>query len=299
MSDNQAFKLIAIYLKISDLYVSHLKNHCMRFTNNNEPEFTDTELITIYIFCIIHEQRSNNTQIYKFADNYLRSWFPKLPSYTAFNTRLNNLAAVFEVLAEILMSELQPETSQNYIKVLDSMPVITCSGKRKAKVAPEITDKGFNSTKNMYFYGLKLHFLNSSRKGKLPVPLSFVVTPASENDLNVFKQFWSDIPDTVFFGDKIYQDKPFFQDVFQKYNSLMYTPIKAVKGEAECLKLRDKAYNDLFSKAVSTIREPIESFFNWLIQKTDIQRASKVRSAKGLLVHIFGRIAAALLVFNS
>ena len=58
-------------------------------------------------------------------------------------------------------------------------------------------------------------------------------------------------------------------------------------------KKRDKAFNDLFSTAVSKVREPTESFFSWLIQKTEIQRAFKVRSAKGLLVHIFGRLTAA------
>lgn len=299
MSDNQAIKLISIYLKISDLYDNELKFHCQRFTNNNSPKFTDVEIITIYLFAMIENERFTVSQIYKFALEYLHSWFPELPSYVAFNTRLNNLAAVFEVLSEILMAELQPTREESIIKVLDSMPIITCSGKRKAKVAPEITDKGYNSTKGIYFFGLKLHFLNSFRKDKLPIPLSFVVTPASENDLNVFKQYWSQIYDTSFFGDKIYLDKLFFQNIKEQYNSIMYTPIKEVKGKAKCLKQRDKAFNDLFSKAVSTIREPIESFFNWLIQKTDIQRASKVRSTKGLLVHIFGRISAALFVFNS
>jgi len=40
--------------------------------------------------------------------------------------------------------------------------------------------------------------------------------------------------------------------------------------------------------------------FNWLIEKTDIQTASKVRSTKGLLVHVFGKIAAAFIhcIFN-
>ena len=73
------------------------------------------------------------------------------------------------------------------------------------------------------------------------------------------------------------------------------TPIKGVKGQCREIKKIDKAANDLFSTAVSRARQPIESFFNWLIQKTDIQRASKVRSAKGLLVHIFGKIAAAFI----
>jgi hypothetical protein len=81
----------------------------------------------------------------------------------------------------------------------------------------------------------------------------------------------------------------------------MLTPIKEVKGMPENLKQRDNPYNDLFSTAVSRIRQPIESLFNWLIDKTDIQRASKVRSTNGLLVHVFGRIVAAFifLIFNS
>ena len=73
------------------------------------------------------------------------------------------------------------------------------------------------------------------------------------------------------------------------------TPVKAVKGECQEIENRDKASNDLYSAAVSQVRQPIESFFNWLIQKTDIQRASKVRSTKGLLVHLFGKIASAFI----
>jgi len=75
----------------------------------------------------------------------------------------------------------------------------------------------------------------------------------------------------------------------------MLTPVKGVKGKLEAIKQRDKAANNLLSKAVSTIRQPIEFLFNWLIVKTDIQRASKVRSTNGLLVHVFGKIAAAFI----
>ena len=77
----------------------------------------------------------------------------------------------------------------------------------------------------------------------------------------------------------------------------MLTPVKEVKAQPSAIKYWDKAYNILYSKAVSTLRQPIEGFFNWLIEKTDIQRASKVRSLKGLQVHIFGKLAAAFLNF--
>jgi hypothetical protein len=46
-------------------------------------------------------------------------------------------------------------------------------------------------------------------------------------------------------------------------NQLM-TPIKDVKGMCPLLKQFDKAYNELYNTAVSTIRQPIESLFNWL-----------------------------------
>ncbi|MFT5911483.1 MAG: hypothetical protein ACI9XO_003013 [Paraglaciecola sp.] len=37
-----------------------------------------------------------------------------------------------------------------------------------------------------------------------------------------------------------------------------------------------------------------EGFFSWLVEKTDIQKASKVRSENWLILHVFGKIAAAL-----
>lgn len=70
----------------------------------------------------------------------------------------------------------------------------------------------------------------------------------------------------------------------------MLTPVKAIKGQSEQEKQRNKAYNDLFSTAVSKVRQPIESFFNWLNELTNIQRAQKVRSSSGLLIHMMGKI---------
>jgi hypothetical protein len=49
---------------------------------------------------------------------------------------------------------------------------------------------------------------------------------------------------------------------------------------------------------VFRIRQPIESFFKWLIDKTDIQRAGTVGSTDGLLVHCLGKLSFALLLLN-
>jgi len=78
-------------------------------------------------------------------------------------------------------------------------------------------------------------------------------------------------------------------------NIQMLTPIKLVKGESDCIRQREGAYRDLFGSAVSKVRQPVESFFNWLNEKTQIQNAQKVRSTEGLAIHIFGKIAAAFI----
>ena len=49
------------------------------------------------------------------------------------------------------------------------MPIITCSGNRKGKIAHQLCDKDYNSTKKLFFYGVKLHGIGLHRKGGLPV----------------------------------------------------------------------------------------------------------------------------------
>jgi len=68
-----------------------------------------------------------------------------------------------------------------------------------------------------------------------------------------------------------------------------------IKGLTEKIKQRNKAFNDLFSCPVSKVIQPIESFFNWLNEKTKIQRAMKVISTAGLLIHLFGKMAIAFI----
>jgi hypothetical protein len=72
---------------------------------------------------------------------------------------------------------------------------------------------------------------------------------------------------------------------------VIFTPIKLKKGEKR-LNSADK----LFSTAISKVRQPIESFFNWLQSKTNIESANKVRSTTGLIAFVFSRIAAACLM---
>lgn len=291
-------KLIRIYMYICDLYDSEQKYYCQRYSNNSNPAFTDQEIITIYLFAGYCQKYFQIKDIHSFASEYLCSWFPKLPSYQTFNIRLNRLCEAFKILSQKLIDSFIPIDCQLGISQVDSYPIMTCTDRnRHGKIAPEITSKGFCSTKNQYYYGMKLHALTFRREGAIPFPESLILTPSGDNDLTVFKQAWGDkITDRTIFGDKIYSDFEYFnQHKKQSQNIEMLTPVKAIKGQTEQERQRNKAYNDLFSTAVSKLRQPIESFFNWLNEKTNIQRAHKVRSTSGLLVHTMGKIAIAFI----
>ena len=300
INQTKALKLIKIYDYVCNKYEEELKYHCERFSNNKNPDFSDQEVLTIYLFCVHEEQRFQLKQMHNFAKDYLLSWFPKLNSYVAFTSRLNRLSSALQNLCQKIIEEFMPKECFEELSVLDSFPIITCSGKRLGKVATEITDKGYNSTKKFWFYGTKLHTLSFYNRGTLPYPENIVISKASENDLSLFKENWAEIKNRYFFGDKIYHNQDFFENMYRNKNSIMYTPIKGIKGKAKELKQRDFAYETLFSKAVSAIRQPVESLFNWINEKTQIQIASKVRSTKGLIVHIFGKLTACFLtpIFN-
>jgi IS5 family transposase len=93
------------------------------------------------------------------------------------------------------------------------------------------------------------------------------------------------------FADKAYADANFRAELESREIKLL-TPLK--KPRKEELSARQKQFN----KTVSSFRQPIESFFKWLIDKTDIQRASQVRSTDGLLIHCLGKLTFALFLLN-
>jgi hypothetical protein len=69
-----------------------------------------------------------------------------------------------------------------------------------------------------------LHF----KCNKIPFPEKTQITPASVNDLTVFKEAWSEKTNRNFFGDKINNKEDFFSKLEQEKNSIVMTPIKGV-----------------------------------------------------------------------
>ena len=284
--------LITIYLYVCKHYQNELWVYSQRMTNYADLSFSDEEVITLYLFGIIDKNRELK-KIYDYADRHLRPWFPKLPSYVAFVQRVNRVADVFAPLVELIQRD-PVAGQQNCALLTDSFPVALAKQGHRfgACVAKELADVGYCSTKKLYFYGVRVHVVARRQAGTLPCPEYIGVTGASSHDGKVFDQIRPLLTNNELYADKAYL-RPDSKMVEAEQGLTVLTPVK--KGKGQCYL---ESSDQWLSTAVSRVRQPIESLFGWLEEKTGIECASKVRSYNGLMVHVFGRLAAALFFWN-
>ncbi len=284
-------ELIELYLLVCRFYDKRPDLKYQRMSNFR-PRCTDEELLTMYLFGHLqgfHEQR----RIYYYVRRHGHAWFPSLPSYQAFNRRLNLLAPAFaELISDVLESSVV-HLARGADRLIDSLPVMLAKGGRSstARVAPEVADKGFCASKSSYYYGVKLHTIALRRTNQLPLPARLHLSRASQHDLSVLRELNPALGECVLFGDKAYADEE-TKAVFAAGGTQLVTPYKRKRNEPET------DAPALWSRFISSFRQPIEGFFGWLIQRTNIQNASRVRSTKGLFVHCYGKLAVACLLLT-
>ena len=285
-------QLISLYCAVCDHYNTSLVVHAQRQSNNFRPQFTDEECIVTYIWGI-YNRKFEVKACYEFIVDYYGGWFPNLPSYQAYNNRICYLADTFKALASVLLCVLGLDASHADF-LTDSIPIVVAGSKRSgtATTANELCNKGYCASKDMWYYGVKLHTVAQSNYKKMPTPAMMSVTKASEHDLPVAKEMLSDVFNIRLFGDSAFADKEWQASMFSENNVEIFTPVKRKKGQKKL-----EFWDGIYSAAVSSVKQAIESFNNWIIEKTNIQRASKVRSAAGLTSFIFARIACALFWF--
>ncbi len=76
-------RLIETYLMICELWDQGVCMAAQRFSNNQQVDLTDEEIITIYVYGII-SGRSKVKEIYQFTNDYLRDWFPNFIALCGF-----------------------------------------------------------------------------------------------------------------------------------------------------------------------------------------------------------------------
>jgi len=295
VSMNKHLQLIELYVIVCELH-DQCRQACWQRLSNNAAAagITDQELITIYWFG--HQQgRFEKKAIHALIKDYWLAYFPKLPAYQTFVARLNQLEPTFQALGGVLQARLHEQARAGADQVIDSMPVMLARGGHAytARVARASAEVGYCASKKTFFHGVRLHTLAERRSGQLPSPQQIWVREGSCHDVRAVKEQAPVISATTLFADSAYLDAE-LEAFLAEQNARLRTPRKKPKGKE--LSALEKHYN----RCVSRLRQPIEGFFNWCNDHTDIQNAGTVRSEAGLWVHCWGKLAFAyfLLVFN-
>lgn len=283
--------IISTYLDVCEHH-KLLSDHAIRCSPNQNPTFTDEEVITIY-FIGKQQGLTRITDIYRYTQQHWLSWFPHLPTYARFMNRLNRLDEYFIAYSGFLAQQRQDAELVEAVLLIDSMPIIMAKGSRssKAKIAPELADKGYCATKKLYYYGIKFHLVGQRIRDTMPKPMAWFIGAASEHDLTAATPVLIGLTDVSIYADKAYQSES-LEASLKANNSCLESPVKLKKGQE-----RLDYGQQLYSSAVSSVRQPIESFFSWLQAKTSIQNASTVRSESGLKRHVFANLCFAFYLF--
>lgn len=286
--------LIQSYLFVCHVYDTSSETCYQRLSNNREPRFTDQELITIWFFAHL-EGCFEKKKMHQLILKYWREWFPRLPSYQTFVLRLNLLEPTFQTIGVHFTGTLAAAHLPEADHLVDSLPVRLASHGHsyRARVGREVADIGFCAAKKTRFHGVRWHCLAQRRTGRLPLPSQVWLCGASHHDSKAFIEQQPVLTATELFGDLAYPTPEIISHLKEQHTRLI-APKKKPKGQE--LTTDERSYNRL----VRRIRQPIESLFNWIEEKTGIQRASKVRSTDALMIHCWGKLAVAffLLVFN-
>lgn len=287
-------QLIELYLFVCQIYDTRSNTCFQRASNNCKPQFTDQELVTIWFFAHLNEKYEKK-QIHRFITQYWAQWFPHLPAYQTFCYRLNLLEQTFQSIGAELFTHLNGAQNPEHDHLIDSFPVMLARNGHAytARVARELADVGYCAAKKTHFHGVRLHSIAERHFSRLPSPSQIWLCEASHHDSKAARQQVLELPNTTLIADLAYREAE-FEESLKRQNTSLVTGFKKPKGK-ELTKF-EKYHNRLVSK----FRQPIESLFNWIDEKTHLQTASKVRSADALLIHCWGKLAVAffLLVFN-
>jgi Transposase DDE domain len=222
--------LIEIYLFACHVYDTSDATCFQRLSNNRDPEFTDRELITIWLFAHCEgcfEKKKMHALILK----YWREWFPRLPSYQTFVRRLNQLEPTFQTVGALLSGALAAARVPECDHLVDSLPVMLArhGHSYRARVEREVADVGYCAAKKTRFHGVRLHCIAQRRTGSLPLPAQVWLRGASHHDSKAFTEQQPEIAETSLFGDLAYPT-PMIISHLQEQQTRLIAPIKKPKG---------------------------------------------------------------------
>lgn len=275
-----------VYYIVDEFYrltVGSQKN--LRRSNNNDPDFTDAEVITIALVGELTGENSENAWWNTVYKNY-RHLFPDLCSRTRYGRRLKKLRLTTEKIRQQFL--FQMDATVDRYRLTDSFPLRLARLARlsgSSKPFEYMASVGYCASLKERFYGFKVDMMTDLRG----VPTTFVLTPANEHDTEGLRQLLNEMAELGYYslsvivvGDKGFVGEDYAAELKKKYGIELLSMQRHYDKE-----LPDSALNGL----LRTSRKVIETTFSVLTRVFNANW-THCRSAKGLITRMVTKITA-------
>ena len=275
-----------VYCLVEDRYRLLFEDpSSLRQSPNNQPDFTDAEIITI---ALVGELQGEDSQR-GWHNKVNKSWrflFPRLCHRTRYGRRLRRLRVPMAHLQQHMCFLLG--ASLDRYRVVDSFPLILCHRQRvngSTKPFEYHASIGYCASKKEYYDGITIQLLCDLRG----LPTFLVCTPAHAHDLVGFEALVQELAEAGLTGlrlmvvaDKGYVGQDFIAQMKRLYGiELMPIPRHYDKNQpvSALSRLRQKS------------RRQIETTISQLADQMHIER-TRTRSLAGLMTALVAKITA-------
>lgn len=277
-----------IYCLIDDLYKLLFGGpQHLRSSNNSEPLFSDSEVITIALVGELFGCDAHKPWLNFVRKNFL-PLFPHLLDRTRFAKRLARLQPAMEILRRQLLFLLNADLEP--YRIIDSFPIVLCHLKRlSSSTCPfeYFATVGRCESKGETFYGMKGHLLITLSG----IPTDIELTPAHVHDTKGLLYLMDDIKWhnpmllsqlLALIGDKGYVGKKLSQQVAADYRVKLLAIQRRYDKE-----LPESAFNQLLKRT----RKIIETTISLFTEHFHANR-TRARSPKGLVTRLLTKLTA-------
>lgn len=241
------------------------------------PKVSDSELITIYLFCELAGKHSESEHV-RFVKQWLYSYFPRMIDQSRYHRRLANLGRLINDVRLYVLNEVNLGLSDDHI--IDSTP-IPVIGFRRAHYTPLFPEAAYGrcAARNLTYYGFKLHLITDTQG----IPVHFEMTPANVADGSMTEEtlMLSSQGRTVF-GDKGY----------------LSASVKKGLMETASIDLRTPVRNNMKNKppkadtrVLNSLRQRIETTNGMLKDHFSLEKVYS-KTLFGLALRVLGKITA-------
>ena len=243
--------LTEIYVFVADFLAQHPHLAQWRRSNNDEPAFTDAEVLTIGLMQGVFGVATLK-QTYRLIANNWRDAFPHLCGYAPWLARLHRLSGI---VTHLIQEALRHHKMPGCLYLLDSKPIPVCKPVRHGRVRL-LRDEGAYFGKNSvgWFFGFKLHALVHHTGAILAVCFTPANTP--DRDPDVCHLLMSMAAGGGVLVDMGYQDAQLVAELEAEYGVTLINPRQAGKRRRLISGLRERVettYSSLYDRFVDRV----------------------------------------------